>query len=145
MVAGLLCPPLTAWLSIPAFARPPGAFTYEQRMGILECAYAGTDASRPVTTAWLVVTVEARPSRSGRCSPCCLQVLSEGPDPGVARDGLRPGTATMALANLDEMAFVGCFSTNACRWCANVEKSRAQSSEDRDGGYDEKAQRVAVR
>lgn len=82
MVAGLLCPPLTAWLSIPAFARPPGAFTYEQRMGILERAYAGTDASRPVTTAWLVATVEARPSRSGRCSPCCLQVLSEGPDPG---------------------------------------------------------------
>lgn len=62
-----------------------------------------------------------------------------------ARDGLRPGTAGMALANLDEMAFVGCFSTHAWRGCANVEKSRAQSSEDRDGGYDEKAQRVAVR
>jgi SAM-dependent methyltransferase len=48
-----------AWLSIPAFARPPGPFTYEQRMDILERAYARADASRPVTTAWLVVTAEA--------------------------------------------------------------------------------------
>ena len=48
-----------AWLSIPAFARPPGPFTYEQRMEILERAYARADASRPVTTAWLVVTAEA--------------------------------------------------------------------------------------
>jgi SAM-dependent methyltransferase len=48
-----------AWLSIPAFARPPGPFTYEQRMGILELACARADASRPVTTAWLVVTAEA--------------------------------------------------------------------------------------
>ena len=48
-----------AWLSIPAFARPPGPFTYEQRMEILERACARADASRPVTTAWLVVTAEA--------------------------------------------------------------------------------------
>jgi SAM-dependent methyltransferase len=48
-----------AWLSIPAFARPPGPFTHEQRMEILERAYARADASRPVTTAWLVVTAEA--------------------------------------------------------------------------------------
>jgi SAM-dependent methyltransferase len=48
-----------AWLSIPAFARPPGPFTHEQRMEILELAYARADPSRPVTTAWLVVTAEA--------------------------------------------------------------------------------------
>ena len=40
-------------------ARPPGPFTYEQRMEILERAYARADPSRPVTTAWLVVTAEA--------------------------------------------------------------------------------------
>lgn len=48
-----------AWLSIPAFARPPGPFTYEQRMEILERACARAGASRPVSTAWLVVTAEA--------------------------------------------------------------------------------------
>ena len=48
-----------AWLSIPAFARPPGPFTHAQRMEILERAYARADTSRPVTTAWLVVTAEA--------------------------------------------------------------------------------------
>lgn len=48
-----------AWLSIPAFARPPGPFTHEQRMEILDRAYARADPSRPVTTAWLVVTAEA--------------------------------------------------------------------------------------
>jgi SAM-dependent methyltransferase len=48
-----------AWLSIPAFARPPGPFTYQQRMEILERAYARADASQPVSTAWLVVTAEA--------------------------------------------------------------------------------------
>jgi SAM-dependent methyltransferase len=48
-----------AWLSIPAFARPPGPFTYEQRMEMLERAYARADASRPVTTVWLVVSAEA--------------------------------------------------------------------------------------
>jgi len=48
-----------AWLSIPAFARPPGPFTYGQRMEILERAYARADTSQPVTTAWLVVTAEA--------------------------------------------------------------------------------------
>lgn len=48
-----------AWLSVPAFARPPGPFTYEQRMEILERAYARADVSRPVSTAWLVVTAEA--------------------------------------------------------------------------------------
>ncbi|MBL7489735.1 class I SAM-dependent methyltransferase [Frankia sp. AgB1.9] len=48
-----------AWLSIPVFARPPGQFTYEQRMEILERAYAQSDVSQPVTTAWLVVTAEA--------------------------------------------------------------------------------------
>ena len=75
--------PSVWWSAVDSRVRPAvGAFTYEQRMGILERAYAGTDASRPVTIAWLVATVEARPSRSGRCSPCCLQVLSEGPDPG---------------------------------------------------------------
>lgn len=48
-----------AWLSIPAFARPPGPFSHEQRMEILQLAYARADPSRPVTTAWLVVTAEA--------------------------------------------------------------------------------------
>lgn len=48
-----------AWLSIPAFARPPGSFTYEQRMEILDRAYALADASQVVTTTWLVVTAEA--------------------------------------------------------------------------------------
>jgi SAM-dependent methyltransferase len=48
-----------AWLSIPAFARPHGPFTYEQRMEILERAYARADATKPVTTAWLVLTAEA--------------------------------------------------------------------------------------
>jgi len=48
-----------AWLSIPAFARPRGPFTHEQRMQILERAYARADPSRPVSTSWLVVTAEA--------------------------------------------------------------------------------------
>jgi hypothetical protein len=88
-----------------------------------------------------------RPSRGGRTASAGIRRDRPRARTGVvrARDGLRPGTAGMALANLDEMAFVGCFSTHAWRGCANVEKSRAQSSEDRDGGYDEKAQRVAVR
>ncbi|MFD8531323.1 hypothetical protein ACFV0L_28265 [Streptosporangium canum] len=32
-----------AWLSIPLFARPDGGFTYQQRMDILERAYAEVD------------------------------------------------------------------------------------------------------
>ena len=57
---------------------------------------------------------------------------------------LAPGSS-VNLANVDDMAFIICFPTHAQWGCANVEKSRAQCSEDRDGGYDEKAQRVAVR
>jgi SAM-dependent methyltransferase len=44
-----------AWLSIPVFARPEGNFTYEQRMEILDKAYALTTPETPVVTSWLVV------------------------------------------------------------------------------------------
>lgn len=49
-----------AWLSIPAFARPPGPLTYPQRMEILRKAFARVDRSQPVITRWLVVVAEAR-------------------------------------------------------------------------------------
>lgn len=48
-----------AWLSIPLFARPEGAFTYQQRMDILEKAYAQVDPQQPTVTSWLVVVAEA--------------------------------------------------------------------------------------
>jgi SAM-dependent methyltransferase len=48
-----------AWLSIPAFARPPGRLTYPQRMEILRKAFTEADTSQPVVTEWLVITAEA--------------------------------------------------------------------------------------
>lgn len=48
-----------AWLSIPLFARPPGQLTHDQRMAILQKAYAKVDKSRLINTTWLIVTAEA--------------------------------------------------------------------------------------
>ncbi|MER0483211.1 class I SAM-dependent methyltransferase [Streptomyces sp. Edi2] len=47
-----------AWLSIPVFARPDGDFTHEQRMAILEKAYALTAPDAPTVTSWLVVVAQ---------------------------------------------------------------------------------------
>lgn len=47
-----------AWLSIPLFARPEGNFTHEQRMEILEAAYARTVPEARLVTSWLVMTAE---------------------------------------------------------------------------------------
>ncbi|RSN03119.1 class I SAM-dependent methyltransferase [Nonomuraea sp. WAC 01424] len=47
-----------AWLSIPVFARPDGDFTYEQRMEILDKAYALTTPGTPTVTSWLVVVAQ---------------------------------------------------------------------------------------
>ncbi|HEX4815943.1 MAG TPA: class I SAM-dependent methyltransferase [Nonomuraea sp.] len=47
-----------AWLSIPVFARPDGQFTYEQRMEILDKAYALTTPDTTVVTSWLVVVAQ---------------------------------------------------------------------------------------
>jgi SAM-dependent methyltransferase len=47
-----------AWLSIPVFARPAGAFTHEQRMRMLEAAYAQTTPGETAVTRWLVVTAQ---------------------------------------------------------------------------------------
>ncbi|MFI7707506.1 hypothetical protein [Nonomuraea sp. NPDC049480] len=47
-----------AWLSIPVFARPEGHFTYEQRMEILDKAYALTTPETTVVTSWLVVVAQ---------------------------------------------------------------------------------------
>lgn len=47
-----------AWLSIPIFARPCGDFTYEQRMDILDKAYALTTPESPTVTSWLVVVAQ---------------------------------------------------------------------------------------
>jgi SAM-dependent methyltransferase len=47
-----------AWLSIPAFARPGGDFTHEQRMDILDKAYALTTPESPTVTSWLVVVAQ---------------------------------------------------------------------------------------
>ncbi|WP_326681662.1 class I SAM-dependent methyltransferase [Streptomyces sp. NBC_01237] len=47
-----------AWLSIPLFARPEGNFTHEQRMEILEAAYARTVPEARLVTSWLVITAE---------------------------------------------------------------------------------------
>ncbi|MCX4826383.1 class I SAM-dependent methyltransferase [Streptomyces sp. NBC_01142] len=54
-----------AWLTIPVFARPDGGdFTHEQRMDILNKAYALTTPDTATTTSWLVVVAQ-RP-REGR-------------------------------------------------------------------------------
>ncbi|WDZ90588.1 hypothetical protein [Nocardiopsis sp. HUAS JQ3] len=50
-----------AWLSVPLFARPEGAFTHQQRMDILEKAYVQVDPHQPNVTSWLVVVAEALP------------------------------------------------------------------------------------
>lgn len=47
-----------AWLSIPVFARPTGAFTHAQRMEILNAAYTLTSPDAPTATSWLVVVAE---------------------------------------------------------------------------------------
>ncbi|MFE7485012.1 class I SAM-dependent methyltransferase [Streptomyces sp. NPDC057552] len=47
-----------AWLSIPLFARPEGDFTHEQRMRILNDAYARTTPDARTVTSWLVITAE---------------------------------------------------------------------------------------
>ncbi|MCK2214049.1 class I SAM-dependent methyltransferase [Actinomadura sp. ATCC 31491] len=47
-----------AWLSIPVFARPDGDFTYEQRMEILDKAYALTTPGTRTVTSWLVVVAQ---------------------------------------------------------------------------------------
>lgn len=47
-----------AWLSIPVFARPPGQLTYQQRMEILQQAYAKVDTTQVRTTRWLVVVAQ---------------------------------------------------------------------------------------
>ncbi|MFI9019051.1 class I SAM-dependent methyltransferase [Streptomyces griseus] len=47
-----------AWLSIPLFARPEGNFTHEQRLRILNAAYARTTPHARTVTSWLVVTAE---------------------------------------------------------------------------------------
>jgi hypothetical protein len=48
-------------VAVDSRVRPaaPYPFTYEQRTEIPERAYARADASRPVSTDWLVVTAEA--------------------------------------------------------------------------------------
>ncbi|WP_326644653.1 class I SAM-dependent methyltransferase [Streptosporangium sp. NBC_01755] len=47
-----------AWLSVPVFARPHGDFTHEQRMAILDEAYALTTPETPTVTSWLVAVAE---------------------------------------------------------------------------------------
>jgi SAM-dependent methyltransferase len=47
-----------AWLSIPVFARPPGRFTYAQRMKILDAAYSLTSPGAANVTSWLVVVAQ---------------------------------------------------------------------------------------
>ncbi|WP_182886673.1 class I SAM-dependent methyltransferase [Microbispora sp. H10885] len=47
-----------AWLSIPIFARPVGDFTHEQRLEILDKAYALTTPEAPIVTSWLVVVAQ---------------------------------------------------------------------------------------
>ncbi|MEU6429703.1 class I SAM-dependent methyltransferase [Microbispora sp. NPDC046973] len=47
-----------AWLSIPIFARPVGDFTHEQRLEILDKAYALTTSEAPIVTSWLVVVAQ---------------------------------------------------------------------------------------
>lgn len=47
-----------AWLSIPVFARPPGLFTHQQRMDILQKAFSRVDKTRSSTTRWLVITAQ---------------------------------------------------------------------------------------
>lgn len=50
-----------AWLSIPLFARPDGDFTYQQRMDMLERAYAEVDPQQTTVTSWLIVVAQASP------------------------------------------------------------------------------------
>ncbi|WP_328855418.1 class I SAM-dependent methyltransferase [Microbispora hainanensis] len=47
-----------AWLSIPIFTRPVGDFTHEQRLEILDKAYALTTPEAPIVTSWLVVVAQ---------------------------------------------------------------------------------------
>ncbi|MEU8196267.1 class I SAM-dependent methyltransferase [Microbispora amethystogenes] len=47
-----------AWLSIPIFAQPVGGFTHEQRLEILDKAYALTTPEAPTVTSWLVVVAQ---------------------------------------------------------------------------------------
>jgi SAM-dependent methyltransferase len=51
-----------SWLSIPVFARPAGNYSHEQRMQILDAAYALTDPEAPTVTSWLVIVAQ-RPGR----------------------------------------------------------------------------------
>lgn len=48
-----------AWLSIPHFARPEGDVTYEQKMDILEKAYAQVKPNATTATKWLVVVARS--------------------------------------------------------------------------------------
>ncbi|GII96728.1 hypothetical protein Ssi02_69590 [Sinosporangium siamense] len=53
-----------AWLSIPVFARPHGDFTNDERMAILEQAYALTTPETPTVTSWLIVVAERSEEKS---------------------------------------------------------------------------------
>ncbi len=48
-----------AWLSIPLFARPQGQLTHQQRMEILQKAFAKVDKTQVNTTNWLVIVAQA--------------------------------------------------------------------------------------
>ncbi|WP_330351759.1 class I SAM-dependent methyltransferase [Streptomyces sp. NBC_00582] len=47
-----------AWLSIPVFAHPEGALTYEQKMAILAEATAQTKPDDVTVTSWLVIVAK---------------------------------------------------------------------------------------
>ncbi|MEU5958226.1 class I SAM-dependent methyltransferase [Streptomyces sp. NPDC047525] len=47
-----------AWLSIPVFAHPEGALSYEQKMAILAEATAKTKPDDVTVTSWLVIVAE---------------------------------------------------------------------------------------
>ncbi|MFF3356720.1 hypothetical protein ACFYWN_29660 [Streptomyces sp. NPDC002917] len=47
-----------AWLSIPVFAHPEGALSYEQKMAILAEATAQTKPDDVTVTSWLVIVAE---------------------------------------------------------------------------------------
>lgn len=47
-----------AWLSIPVFAHPEGALSYEQKMAILAEATAQTTPDDVTVTSWLVIVAE---------------------------------------------------------------------------------------
>ncbi|WP_189969107.1 class I SAM-dependent methyltransferase [Streptomyces violascens] len=48
----------SAWLSIPVFAHPEGALSYEQKMAILAEATAQTKPDDVTVTSWLVIVAE---------------------------------------------------------------------------------------